>query len=83
MIPSVPSTEREKKKVLGLLHNEKEFCHAFRDLGNQFDVKTDTSKSLEMLVCRLYGQQNVMSVNEAIYNMFRSQRKLEIMMPPN
>lgn len=55
-----------KKKALSLLLRENEFCYAFSDLGNEFYVKPDTAKSLEMFVCRLYGQQNVTSVNEHV-----------------
>lgn len=72
-----------KKKALNLLMKEREFCHAFSDLGENFDVEPATAASLESFVCKLYGQQNVTTVNEARYNMFRLQRKSEITMPPN
>lgn len=72
-----------KKKALNLLLKEKVFFHAFRELGERFDLQPDSAAALEVFVCRLYVQQNITAVNEARYNMFRLQGKLEITLPPN
>jgi 5'-3' exonuclease len=72
-----------KKKALNLLLKDNELCPAFKDLGERFDIDADMVISIEKFVCKLYGQKDVETVNEARYNMFRLARKSEIAMPPN
>ena len=66
-----------KKKALNLLKDD-ELCPAFRDLGERFDINPDMAMSMEKLVCKLYRQKGIETVNEARYNMFRLARKSEI-----
>uniref|UniRef100_UPI00358E9E4F uncharacterized protein n=1 Tax=Myxine glutinosa TaxID=7769 RepID=UPI00358E9E4F len=60
-----------------------ELCGALKDLGERFDIHPDMMEALETFVCKLYGQHNITTVNEARYNMFRLARTSEITMPPN
>ena len=72
-----------KKRALNILLKDNELCPAFKDLGERFDIDPDVVISLKKFVCKLYGQKDVETVNEARYNMFRLARKSEIAMPPN
>lgn len=72
-----------KKKAFNLLLKDKSLCIAFKELGEQFELKTEMMALLEKFVCNLYGQTGVAEVNTARCNMFRFSRKSEIAMPPN
>ena len=72
-----------KKKALNLILKNPELCSALKDLGERFDIHPDMMEALETFVCKLYGQHNITTVNEARYNMFRLARMSEITMPPN
>uniref|UniRef100_UPI00358DF722 uncharacterized protein n=1 Tax=Myxine glutinosa TaxID=7769 RepID=UPI00358DF722 len=72
-----------KKKALNLILKNPELCGALKDLGERFDIHPDMMEALETFVCKLYGQHNITTVNEARYNMFRLARTSEITMPPN
>ena len=49
---------------------KEEFIHLFIDLVSGFRVLDDITQDIEKLVCALYGNQWLSSVNEMCYKMF-------------
>jgi len=65
-----------KTKLLSVLQDNDRFIDAANLLGEQEDLSTLVKEELEECVCRLYGIQNEVSINEARYKLFTRSKKI-------
>lgn len=73
---------KSKEKAFSVVLNDDNFSKAFSQLGKDFSIEENTLKTLETVVCRLYGQ-DVTSVNEARYCVFQlNPKSTEQSLPP-
>ena len=59
-----------KKRSFEILIKDHTIQADMAELGVASECSLDTQKSCNLLVCRLYGQQNCTSINEARYKIF-------------
>ena len=59
-----------KKRSFEILIKDRTIRAGMAGLGVAPECTLDTQKSCELFVCRLYGQQNCTSINEARYKIF-------------
>ncbi|XP_028417356.1 uncharacterized protein LOC114541753 [Dendronephthya gigantea] len=72
-----------KVSVLKVAKAREEYSHTFSNLGTELNPSEDLFTQLYHFVCHLYGYQGYSDINRVRYEMFKSGKFDEELLPPN
>lgn len=69
--------------MLKVVKAREEYSHTFSNLGTDLNPSEDLFTQLHYFICHLYGYQRYSEINRVCYEMFKSGKFDEELLPPN